>query len=80
MSNFERITASLEVLGAFLAALPVVDSPWDADFRKKFCAVCVREDCDMGPCPHQDERNNPLWWLAQTTKDGLDCESVGNIV
>lgn len=65
MNHFERITASPETLGAFLASIPVASSPWDDCFSKTFCATCDREDCDAGPCPHQAERNNPTWWLKQ---------------
>ncbi len=70
MNNFEQITASPEVLGNFLAALPVADAPWDQDFQKKFCATCQRDDCDISPCPHSAERNNPAWWLGQTAAGG----------
>lgn len=65
MSNFEKLTASPEALGKFLASIPVANSPWDDAFYKKFCSVCDREDCDDPPCPHQAQRNNPVWWLGQ---------------
>ena len=32
MSNFEKITATPEALGAFLASLPVATGPWDKSF------------------------------------------------
>ena len=38
MTQFEKVTESREVLGAFLAALPVIDGPWDTEFHKRFCA------------------------------------------
>ena len=51
MTNFEKITASPEALGAFLSSFSTVNGPWDAEFHKKFCAACDREDCDGKPCP-----------------------------
>ena len=63
MNNFERITASPEALGAFLAPLPVLQGPWDDAFHRAFCDTCQVEDCDADGCPHQAERNNPTWWL-----------------
>lgn len=64
MNNFERITASPEALGAFLAPLPVLQGPWDDAFHRAFCDTCQAEDCDADGCPHQAERNNPTtWWL-----------------
>lgn len=61
MTVFEQITKSPETLGAFLAALPVVNGPWDEEFHERFCAGCAATDCDA--CPHAAERNNPCWWL-----------------
>lgn len=66
-TNFERLTASKEVLGSFLAELPVLSGPWDAEFQERFCGGC-KSDCD-GACPHEAERNNPTWWLGQNRKD-----------
>lgn len=68
MSNFEKITATPEALGAFLASLPVATGPWDESFHEKFCASCEREECDTEHCPHQNERNNPTWWLTQAAE------------
>lgn len=64
MTNYERLTASPDTLGSFLATLPVADAPWDEAFQKEFCAGCPQEDCEPS-CPHQDKRNNPTWWLKQ---------------
>ena len=50
-TNFDRITASPEVLAAFLASLPCLDAPWDDAFHRVFCD------------PHEAERNSPAWWL-----------------
>ena len=69
MSNFEKITASPEALGAFLQSLPVADGPWDTEFHKVFCAECNREDCDGEMCKHQNERSNPTCWLMWDTED-----------
>ena len=63
MTNYEKLTASPEALAAFLSAIPVADSPWDKGFHRQFCHGCGLEDCDH--CPHEAERNNPAWWLAQ---------------
>ena len=70
MTQFEKITESPEVLGAFLAALPVVDGPWDKEFHERYCADCLYLGCDA--CPHEEFRNNPGWWL--TLGAGLDVE------
>ncbi len=59
---FERITESPEVLGKFLACLPVMEGPWDDRFHEQFCAGCAAENCDA--CPHEEFRNNPGWWLT----------------
>ncbi len=67
MTNFEKLTASPDALGAFLASLHVANSPWDEAFHKECCAGCSQEDCEPS-CPHQDKRNNPGWWLAQETE------------
>ena len=66
MTNFEKITASPEALGELLASLTVIDSPWEDAFHKAFCVNCERENCDAENCPHNAERDNPLWWLNQT--------------
>ena len=70
MTNFEKITASPEALGEFLASLPVATGPWDEEFHRAFCDSCERENCDEGRCPHQDKRYNPLWWLMLGSKEG----------
>lgn len=66
MTNFEKIAASRETLGAFLGSLPVPDGPWDQAFQERFCAGCGREDCSA--CKHPVERNNPTWWLGLEAK------------
>lgn len=68
MSNFEKITASLETLGDFLASLMAVDTPWEDAFHKTFCTECGRDNCDEKRCPFQKERDNPTWWLFQTAE------------
>ncbi|MEG2176992.1 MAG: hypothetical protein RRY97_08985 [Oscillibacter sp.] len=65
MTEFQRITASPEALAAFLGSLSVLSGPWDDAFQRAFCDNCPAEDCDAVPCPHQAERDNPAWWLAQ---------------
>ena len=70
MTNFEKITASPEALGEFLASLPVATGPWDKEFHRAFCDSCERENCDGKRCPHQDKRYNPLWWLMLGSKEG----------
>ena len=65
MTNFEKITASPETLGTFLASLPIASGPWDEAFHRMFCDGCQAEDCDGQGCPHKVERGNPLWWLMQ---------------
>ena len=65
MTNFEKIAASPETLGMFLASLPIASGPWDEAFHRMFCDGCQVEDCDGQGCPHKVERGNPLWWLMQ---------------
>ena len=65
MTNFEKITASPETLGTFLASLPIASGPWDEAFHRTFCDGCQAEDCDGQDCLHKMERGNPLWWLMQ---------------
>lgn len=67
MTNFEKITASPEALGEFLASLPVSAGPWDDEFHRTFCDGCT-ETCDV--CQHKAERNSPLWWLTLGEKAG----------
>ncbi|MDD2956381.1 MAG: hypothetical protein PHD67_08715 [Oscillospiraceae bacterium] len=65
-TNFDQIAASPEALAAFLGSLSVsANDPWDDAFQRAFCDGCPAEDCDAAPCPHQEERDNPAWWLAQ---------------
>ncbi len=70
MTNFEKITASPEAMGEFLDSLPVATGPWDKEFHRMFCDSCERENCDGKRCPHNAERNNPLWWLKLGEKPG----------
>lgn len=70
MTIFEKITASPEALGELLDSLTVIESPWEKEFHKAFCADCGQTDC--GACPHEKERNNPLWWLVQTAEGEQD--------
>ena len=65
MTNYERITATPEALGAFLETLPIASGPWDVEFHRTFCKDCTAANCDGGNCPHNAQRNNPLWWLMQ---------------
>ena len=67
MTQFEQITQSPEALGAFLAALPVIDGPWDTEFHARYCADCLYLGCDA--CPHEEFRNNPGWWLTLEAGD-----------
>jgi len=80
MSNFEKITASPETLGAFLASLPIATGPWDEQFHRQFCDSCKREHCEMQGCPHENVRNNPTWWLTQEGSSGTRALEPGAIV
>ena len=66
MTNFEKLTASPEVLAALLADIPATATPWDDAFHRQYCHSCGLEDCDH--CPHEAERNNLAWWLMQTAE------------
>ena len=62
VTEFERITASPAILGAFLGSLPCLEGPWDDAFHRFFCDNCQTTDCPQ-VCPHEAERNSPAWWL-----------------
>nr|WP_326185390.1 hypothetical protein [uncultured Oscillibacter sp.] len=64
MTVFEKVTKDRETLGEVLTSLQAVNTPWDAAFQKAYCDKCELEDCDAQGCPHQEQRNNPLWWLG----------------
>ncbi|MEY8388378.1 hypothetical protein AALC17_13980 [Oscillospiraceae bacterium 38-13] len=68
MTVFERITESPEVLGKFLACLPVVEGPWDNKFHEQFCTICSVKNCDA--CPNAAEWNSPRWWLTLEAEIG----------
>ena len=78
VTQYEKITQSPGMLGAFLAALPVIHGPWDAEFQARFCAGCAVADCDA--CPHTAERNNPRWWLTLEADGGGDADRFAVIV
>jgi len=82
MTVFEKVAASPETLGALLASLTVIDSPWESAFHEAFCADC--NQCDCGTCPHENVRNNPTWWLTQESgthkTEKLFAEIQKNIV
>ncbi len=63
MTNFEKVTASPDVLGEFLASLPVATGPWDEEFHRAFCDSCELLECRAETCPYKGDR--PLWWLNQ---------------
>ena len=46
MTNYERITATPEALGAFLETLPIASGPWDVEFHRTFCKDCTAANCD----------------------------------
>ena len=71
MRNFDVFAASPENLGTFLGLLTVVNSPWESEFNKAFCAVCGKTDCTV--CPHEKERGNPLWWLKRRFVDDAEA-------
>lgn len=76
MTVFEKVAASPEALGELLDSLTVIDSPWEEAFHRVFCDSCIdsngTENCDTPGCPHEVERNNPLWWLAQVVEGEQD--------
>lgn len=63
-TNFQKITKSPEALAAFIGSLPTLSGPWDDSFHREFCDDCPAENCDAENCPHNAERDNPLWWLG----------------
>lgn len=67
-TNFEEITKSPEVLGAFLASLPYLEGPWDTEFQRNFCAGCGQVTCDP-ICRYQRFRNIVM-------NGGLDRDTV----
>lgn len=65
---FEKLTASPASLSAVLSTIVTTGAPWDDAFHAHFCKKCDAAGCDE--CQHQEERNNPAWWL------GMDAEAV----
>ena len=65
ITYFEKITASPEAMAEFLASIPALETPWDEVFQRTYCATCSADNCDAENCPHNEERNNPAWFLAQ---------------
>lgn len=61
-TNFDAIAKDKHTLAAFLRSLPVLEAPWDAEFHKRYCARCAKEDCDE--CVNEDFRSNPEWWFS----------------
>ena len=61
MNNYQSITASPEVLAAFLGSIPAIETPWDDAFHRLYCSSCAAADCDDCRRP---ERDSPLWWLG----------------
>ena len=53
MTNFEKVTASPDVLGEFLASLPVATGPWDEEFHRAFCDSCELLECRAETCPYK---------------------------
>lgn len=67
MTNYERLTASPDTLGAFLATLPVTDVPGTRPFKRSSAPDAHKRTVSQA-APHQDKRNNPAWWLMQETE------------
>lgn len=71
MRIYDKLTESIETLGEFLKSLPVLESPWEREFQKLFCAGCNAENCEN--CRNEEYRNNPIWWLGiDTDKETAD--------
>ena len=69
MKNFEKITASPEVLAKCLEEWKA-QGPWDYDFMDVFCESCKEKPgCCNAKCPHIVERNGVLWWLGLDAKE-----------
>lgn len=65
MTVFSAITKDALALADFLHSLTVLEGPWDTEFQKRYCAGCLRWNCDDdSECPNEVFRNNPAWWLA----------------
>jgi len=75
MSNFEKVAASPETLGAFLASLPIADGPWDGQFHRQSCDGC-KQTCNH--CQYKDKRNNPTWWLKLGCAQGTRAAPCGD--
>lgn len=70
MTNFERVAKTPEALGKFLAALPVLEGPWDDEFQRRFCKNCqakADESCDHN-CPDK-KKNRAEWWLSLKSEE-----------
>ena len=51
MNNFERITASLEALGDFLGALPILSGPWTTISTGYFVTAATRRTATLKTAP-----------------------------
>ena len=47
-----------------------LETPLSSIYYEQFCAACPYFDCDE--CPHEQERNKPLWWLTQEADQEAD--------
>lgn len=69
MTEYQRITESLDTLAAMLERLPVLSGPWDDAFHRAYCDACPLQDCDGENCPHQEIRRRRIrWWLGREVK------------
>ena len=77
MTVFEQVTASPEALGELLASLMAVNAPWESHFQRTVCPDCEHYGRDCGDvCPHEAERNNPLWWLNRLAGQEVPLEEL----
>lgn len=54
-----------EELAAIARDVLILEGPWDEEFQRNYCAGCGKVSCDDGsPCPYEDKRNSPGWWLG----------------
>lgn len=71
MTEYQRITASLDALATVLEDLPTLGSPWDDAFHREFCDACPFQNCAGDGCPHQEIRRGRVrWWLKQEVQPG----------
>jgi Fe-S-cluster-containing dehydrogenase component len=70
MNNYEKYTSSPEMLEKLLKEVSTrEEKPWEIAFNRIFCHECEHDTCPE-VCPHEEQRDNPGWWLGLEAEHG----------